>query len=124
MAVSLADDLLFTRAVSGYREAFWNRHQHLSEAQRNLAWTQRLSQFMTSGNPLDPNGGTESLDAMVTNIPDITRERLPQEPQTTSELPSSGKRRATVCPSICCPFLDIIPMIASPSHGCDCSGFG
>jgi hypothetical protein len=104
MAVSLADDDLFTRAVSGYREAFWDRHQHLSEAERNLAWTQRLSQFMTNGNPLVPNGGTESLDGVVTNIPDTTRERLPQEPRTTSELPSSGKRRATVCPSTCYHF--------------------
>jgi hypothetical protein len=85
MAVSTADDDLFTRAVSGYRDAFWDRHQHLSEAERKLAWTQRLSQFITDGNA-----------SACTSSPDTLGKRTRQGPRTVSEV-SSVKRRATVC---------------------------
>lgn len=85
MAVSIADDDLFTRAVSGYRDAFWDRHQHLSEAERNLAWSQRLSQFMTDG-----NASTSKPPS-----PDALGKRARQGPRTVEA--SSVKRRATVC---------------------------
>ncbi|PWY89084.1 hypothetical protein BO70DRAFT_285364 [Aspergillus heteromorphus CBS 117.55] len=44
----MADDELFTRAISGYRDAFLVRHSHLTESERNELWSQRLSQFMTT----------------------------------------------------------------------------
>ncbi|OJJ69590.1 hypothetical protein ASPBRDRAFT_32415 [Aspergillus brasiliensis CBS 101740] len=48
MAGTMADDELFTRAISGYRDAFLDRHSHLPESERNELWSQRLSQFMTT----------------------------------------------------------------------------
>ncbi|RAL04640.1 uncharacterized protein BO80DRAFT_483071 [Aspergillus ibericus CBS 121593] len=48
MAGTMADDELFTRAISGYRDAFLVRHSHLPESERNELWSQRLSQFMTT----------------------------------------------------------------------------
>ncbi|EED13638.1 conserved hypothetical protein [Talaromyces stipitatus ATCC 10500] len=93
MAVSTADDDLFTRAVSGYREAFWDRHQHLSEAERNLAWTQRLSQFITAGS------STSSIPSKTGPPPDTSADtlgkRTRQGPRTVSEVSFSAKRRAT-----------------------------
>lgn len=88
MAVSIADDDLFTRAVSGYRDAFWDRHQHLSEAERNLAWSQRLSQFMTDGN-------ASTSKTSPGPSPDTLGKRTRQGPRTVEV--SSAKRRATVC---------------------------
>lgn len=88
MAVSIADDDLFTRAVSGYRDAFWDRHQHLSEAERNLAWSQRLSQFMTDGN-------ASTSKTLPGPSPDTLGKRTRQGPRTVEV--SSAKRRATVC---------------------------
>lgn len=89
MAVSIADDDLFTRAVSGYRDAFWDRNQHLSEAERNIAWTQRLSQFMTDGN-------ASTSKTSPGPSPDILGKRTRQTPRTVAEA-SSVKRRAPVC---------------------------
>uniref|UniRef100_A0A093VSU7 Arginine--tRNA ligase n=1 Tax=Talaromyces marneffei PM1 TaxID=1077442 RepID=A0A093VSU7_TALMA len=86
MAVSIADDDLFTRAVSGYRDAFWDRNQHLSEAERNIAWTQRLSQFMTDGN-------ASTSKTSPGPSPDILGKRTRQTPRTVAEA-SSVKRRA------------------------------
>ncbi|CRG82722.1 hypothetical protein PISL3812_00066 [Talaromyces islandicus] len=93
MAVSTADDALFTRAVSGYRDVFWSKHQHLSEAERNILWTRRLSQFITDN--------TSTSDGQVTNPTDsgpsdILGKRTRQDtPRTIPGIPTSTKRRAT-----------------------------
>ncbi|KAJ5818927.1 hypothetical protein N7474_004518 [Penicillium riverlandense] len=89
MAVNLADDELFTRAISGYREAFLVQHSHLSESERNQLWSQRLSQFLPANN--DDEGTTGSKSG----------KRTRQDAATPRTLPSSGsglpraKRRAT-----------------------------
>ncbi|KAJ6172763.1 hypothetical protein N7470_001830 [Penicillium chermesinum] len=46
MAHNQDDDELFIRAISGYREAFLDRHAHLPEAERNQLWSRRISQFL------------------------------------------------------------------------------
>lgn len=90
MAVNLADDELFTRAISGYREAFLVQHSHLSESERNQLWSQRLSQFLPANN--DDEGTTGGKSG----------KRTRQDAATPRTLPSSGsglphaKRRATV----------------------------
>ncbi|CAL5867141.1 uncharacterized protein PFLUO_LOCUS1353 [Penicillium psychrofluorescens] len=89
MAVNLADDELFTRAISGYREAFLVQHSHLSESERNQLWSQRLSQFLPANN--DDEGTTGGKSG----------KRTRQDAATPRTLPSSGsglphaKRRAT-----------------------------
>lgn len=90
MAVAIADDDLFTRAVSGYREAFLDRHKHLSEAERKLAWTQRLSQFITDGDAMQLSGPSKSQT-------DTLGKRSRPGQRTLSDAPPSTKRRATVC---------------------------
>lgn len=47
MAV-MADEVLFTRAISGYRAVFMDQHADLPEAQRNQLWSQHLGQFLIS----------------------------------------------------------------------------
>ncbi|OKL62845.1 hypothetical protein UA08_01817 [Talaromyces atroroseus] len=94
MAVAAAHDDLFTRAVSGYRDVFWNQHQHLSESERNRLWTQRLSQFITN----ESASSSKDFSAQLTtgSPPDTLGKRTRQgAPRTVSEVPSSAKRRAT-----------------------------
>ncbi|KAJ5625359.1 hypothetical protein N7510_001668 [Penicillium lagena] len=88
MAVNLADDELFTRAISGYREAFLVQHSHLSESERNQLWSQRLSQFLPANDDDDegPTGGKSGKR---------TRQDTPRTlPSSGSGLPQA-KRRAT-----------------------------
>jgi hypothetical protein len=99
MAVTMADDELFTRAISGYRDAFLDRHSHLPESERNRLWSQRLSQFLpaTASSSYRPVPGS--------GIPDTgsslekSGKRIRQD--TPRTLPGSGlpptKRRVTVC---------------------------
>ncbi|KAL3473353.1 hypothetical protein BJX99DRAFT_199608 [Aspergillus californicus] len=54
MSVTPADDELFTRAISGYRDVFLDQHSHLSEAERNHLWSQRLSQFIPATTAVAP----------------------------------------------------------------------
>ncbi|KKK22296.1 hypothetical protein AOCH_007672 [Aspergillus ochraceoroseus] len=42
----MADDELFTRAISSYRDVFLDQYSHLPELERNQLWSQRLSQFI------------------------------------------------------------------------------
>lgn len=88
MTFNQDEDELFTRAISGYREAFLVRYSHLPEAQRNQLWSRRISPFIPA---------IERDDA----IPGITGKRTRQDaiPRTVpsgSGLPQA-KRRATVC---------------------------
>lgn len=108
MAGTMADDELFTRAISGYRDAFLDRHSHLPESERNELWSQRLSQFMTttasssissvassSYRPVPGSGLPEDGGAAL----EKSGKRLRQD--TPRTLPGSGlpppKRRVTVC---------------------------
>ncbi|KAK5685602.1 hypothetical protein LTS12_029080, partial [Elasticomyces elasticus] len=52
--VSMADDALFTRAISGYRAAFMEHHRALPESHRNQLWTQYLSQFLPAASAANP----------------------------------------------------------------------
>lgn len=95
MAVSTADDALFTRAVAGYRDVFWSKHQHLSEAERNHLWTRRLSQFITD-NTSTPDG--KMMNPTDSGPSDILGKRTrPDTPRTVPGISAPAKRRATVC---------------------------
>lgn len=91
MTLHQADDELFTRAMTGYRQAFLVRHSHLPESERNDLWKQRISQFI-------PAIDYEPIAAPSGNPGKRTRQDA-----TPRTLPSSGsglpqaKRRATVC---------------------------
>ncbi|KAE8151090.1 hypothetical protein BDV25DRAFT_100006 [Aspergillus avenaceus] len=101
MAVNMADDELFTRAISGYRDAFLVRHSHLSEMERNELWTQRLSQFMpataSSSSPsYRPVSGSGIIDNGGLSLEKSGKRSRQDTPRT---LPGSGlpptKRRVT-----------------------------
>lgn len=104
MAVNIADDELFTRAVSGYKEAFWSQHQHLSESQRGELWAQRLSQFLTttatstatssSAMPGEPKTDGKPASSGATNG---TKHQLSDVPRTIPGVTHAAKRRAIVC---------------------------
>ncbi|KAL2817424.1 hypothetical protein BDW59DRAFT_132733 [Aspergillus cavernicola] len=101
MSVTMADDELFTRAISGYRDAFLDQHSHLPEPERIQLWSLRLSQFMptTAVSPTTPGyrpvSGTSILgqDTSSENSGKRTRQDTPRT------LPGSGpppaKRRVT-----------------------------
>lgn len=99
MAVTMADDELFTRAISGYRDAFLDRHSHLPEAERNRLWSQRLSQFLpaTASSSYRPVPGSGIPDTGSPHEKSGKRTRQ----DTPRTLPGSGlpptKRRVTVC---------------------------
>lgn len=126
MAVSTADDELFTRAISSFRDYFLVQHAHLPESERNQLWTQRLSQFMAPSSTSDgtsaasgDSSGTTTATATTTansrqggsssdNLGKRTRQDVPR---TIPGAPSPAKRRATVCllgPSRAPSFLSII----------------
>lgn len=104
MAVTMADDELFTRAISGYRDAFLVQHSHLPESERNQLWGQRLSQFIpatasSSLNSYRPVSGSGILENGGSTTPEKSGKRARQD--TPRTLPGSGlpptKRRVTVC---------------------------
>lgn len=82
MTFNQADDELFTRAISGYREAFLVRHSHLPESERNRLWRRRISAFIDQDGPEKP-GKRSRQDATPRTLP--SGSGLPQ-----------AKRRATV----------------------------
>ncbi|KAH8690666.1 hypothetical protein BGW36DRAFT_58676 [Talaromyces proteolyticus] len=101
MAVSTADDALFNRAVSGYRDVFWSQNQHLSETERNCLWTRRLSQFVTGNNNSSVLDSTIDAFTISTSSGPCSdtlgkRTRL-DAPRTVPGVSTSAKRRATVC---------------------------
>ncbi|KAL1964845.1 hypothetical protein VTN77DRAFT_6347 [Rasamsonia byssochlamydoides] len=107
MAVSTADDELFTRAISSFRDYFLVQHAHLPESERNQLWTQRLSQFMTPsatsdgtstapGNTSGITTTTNSHQGVCSSSSDNLGKRTRQDvPRTVPGAPSPAKRRAT-----------------------------
>ncbi|KAJ5349495.1 hypothetical protein N7541_007222 [Penicillium brevicompactum] len=98
MTVNLADDELFTSAISGYREAFLVQHSHLSEPERNQLWIERLSQFIPSHDrndwtPAGSLGKRSRQDATPRTLPSSDL-GLPQAKRraTTPELPANLMR--------------------------------
>ncbi|EYE90207.1 uncharacterized protein EURHEDRAFT_519333 [Aspergillus ruber CBS 135680] len=98
MAV-MADEGLFTRAISGYRAVFMDQHADLPEAQRNQLWSQHLSQFLVSttgceGGHSAPEPGF--LDNGACHLVNSGKRPRPDTPRTLPDLglPPS-KRRAT-----------------------------
>ncbi|PYH48018.1 uncharacterized protein BP01DRAFT_379929 [Aspergillus saccharolyticus JOP 1030-1] len=85
MAGTMADDELFTRAISGYRDAFLVRHSHLPESERNQLWSQRLSQFMTT----TASSSASSFDASSSYRP-VPGSGVPEDDGAALE--KSGKR--------------------------------
>ncbi|OGE50799.1 hypothetical protein PENARI_c015G05127 [Penicillium arizonense] len=71
MTVHLADDELFTRAISGYREVFLVQHSHLSESEQIQLWRERLGQFMPApqDEPVGKPGKRSRQDATPRTIP-------------------------------------------------------
>ncbi|KAE8354191.1 hypothetical protein BDV28DRAFT_91042 [Aspergillus coremiiformis] len=101
MAVNMADEELFKRAISGYRDAFLDQHSHLSEAERNELWTQQLNQFMpatvsVSSPSYRPVSGSGILDSCGSSLSKSGKRTRQDTPRT---LPGSGlpptKRRVT-----------------------------
>ncbi|KAL3497153.1 hypothetical protein BJX62DRAFT_231766 [Aspergillus germanicus] len=100
--VAMADDELFTRAISGYRDVFLDQYSHLPEEQRNQLWSQKLSQFMppTAVSPTAPAyrpvSGSSILGQNTTSSEDSGKRTRQDTPRT---LPGSGppptKRRVT-----------------------------
>ncbi|KAL4806315.1 hypothetical protein BDV18DRAFT_160385 [Aspergillus unguis] len=98
----MADDELFTRAISGYRDAFLDQHSHLSEPERIQLWSQRLSQFMptTAVSPATPAyrpvPGSSILGQNASSSEKSGKRTRQETPRT---LPGSGlpptKRRVT-----------------------------
>ncbi|KAL2817203.1 hypothetical protein BJX63DRAFT_419745 [Aspergillus granulosus] len=76
----MADDELFTRAVSSYRDVFLDQYSHLSEEQRNQLWSQRLSQFMHP----------PSVSPTTTAYRRVSGSSIPDQGTPSSE--DSGKR--------------------------------
>lgn len=104
MAVNITDDELFTRAVSGYKEAFWSQHQHLSESQRGELWAQRLSQFLTTTTSTTNSSSTAISGSPKTDekpassgAPNATKHHLSDVPRTIPGVTHAAKRRAIVC---------------------------
>ncbi|KAB8232030.1 uncharacterized protein BDW43DRAFT_301436 [Aspergillus alliaceus] len=101
MAVNMADEELFKRAISGYRDAFLDRHSHLSEAERNELWSQQLNQFMPASTARSspsyrPVSGSGILDNGGSSLEKSGKRTRQDTPRT---LPGSGlpptKRRVT-----------------------------
>jgi len=86
MASNQAYDELFTRAISGYREAFLVRHSHLPESERNRLWRRRISDFIDQDGPEKPSKRARQ---------DATPRTLPSASGSGLGLPQA-KRRATV----------------------------
>ncbi|KAJ5765828.1 hypothetical protein N7520_005387 [Penicillium odoratum] len=89
------DDELFTRAISGYREAFLDRYSHLSDAERNQLWSRRISPFIPAleRNDVTPSKGKRTRqDAIPRTVPGSG---LPQAKRraTTPDLPVTVELR-------------------------------
>ena len=102
-AVTMADDELFTRAISGYRDAFLEQHSHLPEPERNQLWSQRLSQFMpttTAVSPTSPAYRPVSGSSILGHDTSSEKSGKRTRQETPRTLPGSGppptKRRVTV----------------------------
>ncbi|KAI9374854.1 hypothetical protein BJX61DRAFT_236042 [Aspergillus egyptiacus] len=100
-AVTMADDELFTRAISGYRDAFLDQHSHLPEAERIQLWSQRLSQFMptTAVSPTTSAYRPVSGSSILGQDPSSEKSGKRIRQDTPRTLPGSGlpptKRRVT-----------------------------
>ncbi|KAL4980966.1 hypothetical protein BDW66DRAFT_1764 [Aspergillus desertorum] len=101
-AVTIADDELFTRAISGYRDAFLEQHAHLPESERNQLWSQRLSQFMpttTAVSPTSPAYRPVSGSSILGHNTSSEKSGKRTRQETPRTLPGSGlpptKRRVT-----------------------------
>ncbi|KAL3428927.1 hypothetical protein BDV09DRAFT_190561 [Aspergillus tetrazonus] len=98
----MADDELFTRAISGYRDAFLEQHSHLPESERNQLWSQRLSQFMpttTAVSPTSPAYRPVSGSSILGHDTSSEKSGKRTRQETPRTLPGSGppptKRRVT-----------------------------
>lgn len=115
MASNQSDDELFTRAISGYREAFLVRHSHLPETQRNQLWRQRISAFLPA---IERDSSPEKLGKRS------RQEAVPRTIPSGSGLPQA-KRRATVRVSWSLAFISLLYatltlhncVASSPNHG-------
>ena len=103
----MADDALFTRAISGYRAAFMEHHRALPESHRNQLWTEYLSQFLLTASPANPasegahsapNPGYLDFPNRADYLANLGKRSRQDTPRT---ILGSGqplaKRRATVC---------------------------
>ncbi|KAL4874020.1 hypothetical protein BDV12DRAFT_181894 [Aspergillus spectabilis] len=97
----MADDELFTRAISGYRDAFLDQRSHLPEAERIQLWSQRLSQFMptTAVSPTTPAYRPVPGSSILGNDSSSEKSGKRTRQDTPRTLPGSGlpptKRRVT-----------------------------
>ncbi|KAL4942949.1 hypothetical protein BDV06DRAFT_154005 [Aspergillus oleicola] len=102
MSVTMADDDLFKRAISGYRDAFLERNSHLPEEERNQLWGQQLSQFImptTAVSPTSPAYRPVSGSSILGHDSSSEKSGKRTRQETPRTLPGSGlpptKRRVT-----------------------------
>lgn len=88
----MADDELFARAITGYRDVWLDQRAHLPESERNWLWGQHLSQFLPASALSSGLHGGSPLERSGKRVRQDTPRMLP---------PGSGfpmaKRQATVC---------------------------
>ncbi|KAL4927108.1 uncharacterized protein BDV17DRAFT_299314 [Aspergillus undulatus] len=101
----MADDELFKRAISGYRDAFLDRNSHLPEEERNQLWGQQLSQFImptTAVSPTSPAYRPVSGSSILGHDTCSEKSGKRTRQETPRTLPGSGlpptKRRVTTTP--------------------------
>lgn len=101
MAVSMDDDLLFTKAISGFRDAFMIQYAHLPESHRNQLWSQRLSQFLPTSTTGCESGHSAPEAGFLDHSCSLLDTGKRPRPDTPRTIPDYGlppaKRRATVC---------------------------
>ena len=103
MAITKADDELFTRAISGYRDAFLVEFSHLPEPERNELWSRRLQQFLTA--PVSNSHKVRGSGTLGNGTSTGKSAKRARQDNTSRTLHGSGsgtglplaKRRATVC---------------------------
>ncbi|KAJ5937572.1 hypothetical protein N7454_003914 [Penicillium verhagenii] len=99
MTFNQDEDELFTRAISGYREAFLVRYSHLPEAERNQLWSHRISPFIPAIDRDDatPGNRANELDRMPSRgrffLLVLVFRRQNGEPPYTPDLPVTMELR-------------------------------
>ncbi|KAL4903147.1 hypothetical protein BDW74DRAFT_156725 [Aspergillus multicolor] len=83
---TLNDDGLFSRAMSGYRDHFMDKHSYLPVNERLVLWEQRLSQFLPGGSDAVDVAGSHFAEPQ--HVPVKFDKEVNRHKLTSSRLPS------------------------------------
>jgi hypothetical protein len=136
------DRTLFTRAISGYRDAFLSEYAHLPKSDQDQLWTQQLAEFIPvaetgapdtsgvttgrshsySGPSSDSTGNNNGSGSNSNNIASVSTKnvnlgkRTRQDASRTGSGVSPAKRQATVCLLVLYSNLpSVVPSPSTPS---------